>query len=88
MRVAGVGQHMERKAAARRQREEQGQPSVTYVYMGVRYDLVDARMRIAADKQSKWLDDIAPKWDGVKPGSLVDDKKLSGTVGFTVFLLE
>ena len=67
-------------------REEQGQPSSTYVYMGVRYDLADARMRIAADKQSKWLDDIAPKWDGVKPGSLVDDKKLSGTVGFTVFL--
>ena len=66
-------------------RAEQGRPSSEITFMGVLYDLAHARMRIAPDKQAKWLD-VVTKWDGVRPGTLVKSNMLSGTMGLAVFL--
>ena len=49
------------------------------------YDLDAGRMRVAPDKQAKWLE-IVGQWADAQPGQLVPDRKLSGTIGLTVFL--
>ena len=67
-------------------REAQGAPGVMFVFMGALVDLTVGRLCVAADKQAKWLDDVMPAWKGIKPGGLVPEKQLGGTMGLGVFL--